>query len=470
MKAEGADIAPRMAGVPGGRTNGPPGPVGGSVERLLDRREHRLAVRVAALVVAHLAQLGRIELAEPRLHLSRGEVVVAEDRERGPDPSRPARAVDLADHAIGGCGDGAAERAAEHALELGQEVVGLPAAARQQLRRQVGRVLAGEAPALDRLVERSLHPVAGEHDELERVQDPLELVAQALTGRCVAARRGGRLARASGRFRRRRLARGARLRTARRRIRLAWRHKDLPDSGRRGHYSERVVRASPCTVRRTIRVLTWNLFHGRAHPPAGAPLAAQFAAALAGWEWDVAMLQEVPPWWPEPLARATGAQARWALTSRNWFRPVSSAIARRDPDLMKAWGGGCNALLVRGEVRDHRVAELTKLPERRVTHGVRLADGSWVVNLHATTEPKARTRADCALALGAAREWAAGAPLVFGGDFNLDHPAWPGIEPVAGHEVDHLHVSGFEPAGAEELLDNGVLSDHRPLRLELRSK
>src|SRR4051812_50061354 len=83
----------------------------GSAERLLDRREHRLAVRVAALVVAHLAQLGRVELAEPRLHLSRGEVVVAEDRERGPDPSRPARAVDLADHAIGGGGGGAARGA-----------------------------------------------------------------------------------------------------------------------------------------------------------------------------------------------------------------------------------------------------------------------------------------------------------------------------------------------------------------------
>jgi endonuclease/exonuclease/phosphatase family metal-dependent hydrolase len=223
-------------------------------------------------------------------------------------------------------------------------------------------------------------------------------------------------------------------------------------------------------VRAAIRVLTWNLFHGRAQPPAGAPHAAQFADAIARWEWDVALLQEVPPWWPEPLARAAGAQARSALTSRNWFLPVSRAIARRDPDLMKAWGGGSNAILVRGEVRDHRVAELTKLPERRVAHGVALADGSWVVNLHATTEPKARTRADCALALGAAREWAAGAPLVFGGDFNLDHPAWPGIDHVAGHHVDHLHVSGLEPAGEPELLDNGVLSDHRPLRLELRAR
>jgi endonuclease/exonuclease/phosphatase family metal-dependent hydrolase len=220
-------------------------------------------------------------------------------------------------------------------------------------------------------------------------------------------------------------------------------------------------------VRRAIRVLTWNLFHGRASPPAGRPLAAEFASTLAGWEWDVALLQEVPPWWPDELARAAGARARFALTSRNWFLPVTRPLARRAPDLMKSWGGGCNAILVRGGIFDHRIAELTRLPERRVAHGVLLGDGSWVVNLHLTTEPKARTRADASLALGAAREWAAGAPLVFGGDFNLDHPAWPVLEHVAGHHVDHLLVSGWEPAGAPELLDAGVLSDHRPLRLEM---
>ena len=56
-----------------------------------------------------------------------------------------------------------------------------------------------------------------------------------------------------------------------------------------------------------MRVLTWNLFHGRAVPPAGRDLAREFAAALAAWEWDVALLQEVPPWWPPALGRACGA-------------------------------------------------------------------------------------------------------------------------------------------------------------------
>src|SRR5262249_26372167 len=131
------------------------------------------------------------------------------------------------------------------------------------------------------------------------------------------------------------------------------------------------------------------------------------------------------------------------------------------------WGGGSNAILVRGEVRDHRVVELTKLPERRVAHGAALADGSWVVNLHLTTEPKARTRADATIALGAAREWAGAAPLVFGGDFNLEHPAWPGLDHVAGHHVDHILCSGWTAPASAELLDAGPLSDHRPMRIEL---
>ena len=59
-----------------------------------------------------------------------------------------------------------------------------------------------------------------------------------------------------------------------------------------------------------MRVLTWNLFHGRSVPDAPRELLAEFAARLAGWEWDVALLQEVPPWWPPELGRACAARAR----------------------------------------------------------------------------------------------------------------------------------------------------------------
>ena len=70
-------------------------------------------------------------------------------------------------------------------------------------------------------------------------------------------------------------------------------------------------------------VLTWNLFHGRSVPDAPRGQLADFAARLAGWEWDIALLQEVPPWWPPELGRACRAGARTALTSRNWLLPLS---------------------------------------------------------------------------------------------------------------------------------------------------
>jgi endonuclease/exonuclease/phosphatase (EEP) superfamily protein YafD len=94
---------------------------------------------------------------------------------------------------------------------------------------------------------------------------------------------------------------------------------------------------------------------------------------------------------------------------------------------------------------------------------VRLTDGSWVVNLHATTEPKGRTHRDVAVAADAAREWAAGAPFVLGGDLNLTDGRVDGLDHVAGHHVDHILVRGLEFPGAAEVLDAGPLSDHRPL-------
>src|SRR3954469_19963581 len=67
----------------------------------LHRVEHRLAVRVALLVVAHLAELGGREAVEAALHLSGREVVVAEDRKARPDAGRAARAIGLGEHGIG---------------------------------------------------------------------------------------------------------------------------------------------------------------------------------------------------------------------------------------------------------------------------------------------------------------------------------------------------------------------------------
>jgi len=79
-----------------------------------------------------------------------------------------------------------------------------------------------------------------------------------------------------------------------------------------------------------VLVLTWNLFHGRAQPPAGRALMGEFARTLAGWEWDVALLQEVQPWWPPVLARVAAARQVSVLTSRHSLLPLRRAIAVRD--------------------------------------------------------------------------------------------------------------------------------------------
>ena len=219
-------------------------------------------------------------------------------------------------------------------------------------------------------------------------------------------------------------------------------------------------------------ILVWNVFHGRADPPAGRPLAREFARALAGWEWDVALLQECPPWWPAPLARAAGASQAHRLTSRNEPLAPRRAIARRNPDLLRANGGGCNAILVRGDAIDEqRALRLTRRPERRWAHGVRLArSGVWVVNVHTTTDPKPQTAADIELAKRAALAWAGpSAPLVLAGDFNVYKPQLaPELTIAASHRVDHISLRGLEPAGKQEVLDAGGLSDHRPLRLDAR--
>ena len=217
-----------------------------------------------------------------------------------------------------------------------------------------------------------------------------------------------------------------------------------------------------------MRVLTWNLFHGRAVPERPRSLLPEFAATLAGWDWDVALLQEVPPWWPAQLGRACGASARMALTSRNWLLPLRRPVAERRPDLLRSNGGGCNAVLVRGaRVAVHRVRTLSRRPERRVMHAVLLGDGTWVANLHAQG-PDDLARADVALAARTALQWAAGAPVALGGDLNLTRPAVDGFAVLAGHHVDHVCARGLVAAAPGTTPDRHGLSDHEPLLVTLR--
>ncbi len=215
-------------------------------------------------------------------------------------------------------------------------------------------------------------------------------------------------------------------------------------------------------------ILTWNLYHGRAVPPAGRDLEHEFAARLAGWSWDVALLQEVPPWWPPRLAAACGAAQRTAPTSRNALPALRRALARRHPDLARSNGGGANAILVRGAaIAAHRVQRLRRWPEQRVAHGVALAGGPWVVNLHAQVHSEQRARDDLAAAVRAADAWSRGGPLVLGGDLNMRRAEAAGMTWAGGHGVDHVLARSLRPAGPARALERGPLSDHAPVLVEL---
>jgi endonuclease/exonuclease/phosphatase family metal-dependent hydrolase len=264
-----------------------------------------------------------------------------------------------------------------------------------------------------------------------------------------------------------------------------------------------------------MRVLSWNLYHGRDFPPDPAlftlrsrllrvternethvqvnrSLFHNFSGWLAGHEWDVALLQEAPPLWFRGIARRTGASGARAFTSRNVVPPLQRLLAWANPDLIASWEGGSNQLLVRrpGLVLEHRRMTLTLRPERRTMLWARveLPGGETVcfANLHASAGLPDKATAEVLAAASAAVEWSAGDPLVFGGDLNLRPARDPfpfaalrerfGLgDPTGPNAIDHLLARRLEvvepprrlPAEERELpqLDGRRLrpSDHAPV-------
>jgi endonuclease/exonuclease/phosphatase family metal-dependent hydrolase len=264
-----------------------------------------------------------------------------------------------------------------------------------------------------------------------------------------------------------------------------------------------------------IRVLTWNLYHGRDGPPDPAlyttraewtrrternethvqvnrNLWPQFSRMLAEASWDVALLQECPPRWVRGLARESRAEAYRSLTSRNWLLPLTQMIARRNPDLIGSAEGGSNTILARagagGIAERHTFTMRWVRPERRAMAFARLGCGLCVTSLHASTRPRL-AEPELARAADRAVEWAGGAPLVLGGDFNV-RPAQSdafdllaerhGLQgPTAPDSIDHLLTLGAEviegprpwPLAERELDEDGLaltLSDHAPVEALLR--
>jgi endonuclease/exonuclease/phosphatase family metal-dependent hydrolase len=265
--------------------------------------------------------------------------------------------------------------------------------------------------------------------------------------------------------------------------------------------------------------VSWNLFHGRDFPPDPAlftwrsrllwieernethvqvnrDLEAEFAAVLAGAEWDVALLQESPPRFADSLAAACAAEKHRALTSRNSLGGLRATLARINPDLIASGEGGSNLTLVRsagalgGIVERRELAIHSGRPERRAMAFTRTAAGLCVANLHATADRPELATEDVLLAARTAIGWAGDAPLLFGGDLNLRPAQDPetfeqlhsrfGLEGTTGpHAIDHLLGRGLGtieapttwPPERRELRRDGLalrLSDHAPVQAKFQ--
>ena len=264
-----------------------------------------------------------------------------------------------------------------------------------------------------------------------------------------------------------------------------------------------------------MRVLSWNLFHGRDAPPNRAlrtrrskllrvterdathaqvnrSLLAEFATVLGTLPWEVALLQEAPPRWLNPLCRRLGAHGALALTARNLVPAGQRLAARANPDLIGSWEGGSNQLLVRPpwRIAEVRRVTLARRPERRRLLWARLsaADGRalCVGNVHLSVGRPFAAAHEAASAAARAVEWSRAAPLAFGGDLNLPPRSSPTIfaeleerfglaPPTAPDAIDHILVRGLEPLEAPRRLaaeerelpgPGGLalrLSDHAPV-------
>jgi endonuclease/exonuclease/phosphatase family metal-dependent hydrolase len=182
-------------------------------------------------------------------------------------------------------------------------------------------------------------------------------------------------------------------------------------------------------------------------------LHAEFAALLAHFDWDIALLQEAPPRWFQELAFRAGAQGRLVKTSRNQLGSLRGLIADRAPDLIKSNEGGSNLTLFRlpWSIREEQSLTIARLPERRRMLWLRLdhpEGGSvCVANLHASAHNPARAAQEVAEAARTAVDWSGERPLIFGGDLNVRPREQPWL-------FDELAADGFSAPTGDTLIDH----------------
>jgi len=251
----------------------------------------------------------------------------------------------------------------------------------------------------------------------------------------------------------------------------------------------------------TLRVLTWNLYHGRDGLPGLGPTRRStwrrvpeddgvhmhvnrkhtglMARRIAAWAPDVAALQEVPTAGIHELVATTGMRAIWTTTGP-LIGParLRDALAAANPDLWRGHEGNANVLLLspRLTVEEGSARSVRLNPVRTILGAARELDLEWGELLHYLPEPRrlvvarvqlpggGRVAVGCThchnarhpvvvgreiLRAAAAVGAAAGAgPAVLAGDLNVrpSHPAlaelgglgWDGSAPVAGMGIDRI--------------------------------
>lgn len=237
-------------------------------------------------------------------------------------------------------------------------------------------------------------------------------------------------------------------------------------------------------------VRSWNVFHGRTHPPARQAYLEDAVTLAAQGDPDVLCLQELPLWSSARLERWSGMAAYAVRTRRGLGFPGRWITNLHHGFFRSSLAGQANAVLVasRLAVLEHRWLVLNGLrsraKERRMCQAVRVAlpDGRTmlVLNLHLSHHGAGRPAdAELRRAASFADELAVpGEPVILVGDFNVT-PVTSSVLAVLTRGgfsapspgIDHILVRGTSSSPLEAWPDerrrlNGLLvSDHAPVEL-----
>ena len=151
-----------------------------------------------------------------------------------------------------------------------------------------------------------------------------------------------------------------------------------------------------------LLVRTWNVYHGRTHPPTSKLYLEQMVRLVTGDAPDLVALQEVPLWAVRRLEHWSGMQASWAMTMPALLGPLARHVTNADPERFRSSvTGQANALLVNPHFETGRHRRIVLNPElsrrdrvlgahTRVCHSLELESGRervLVANLHASNDP-----------------------------------------------------------------------------------